>query len=90
MIGHDLKSAGSPTTPRTIWILRFDRVERAAHWANALLFTICMATALPLYFAQIEAHVGRRALIVEIHVWSGVALPIPLIISIAGPWGASR
>jgi formate dehydrogenase subunit gamma len=88
VIGHDLKSASGPSTPGTIWILRFDRVERAAHWANALLFTILMATSLPLYFAQIEAHVGRRALLVEIHVWSGVALPIPLIISLAGSWGA--
>jgi formate dehydrogenase subunit gamma len=69
-------------------VLRFDRVERAAHWMNALLFGILMATALPLYFAQVESIVGRRALIAEIHVWAGVALPVPLIISLAGPWGA--
>lgn len=69
-------------------VLRFDRVERAAHWANAVLFAILMATALPLYFVQVENIVGRRALIAEIHLWSGLALPIPLIISLAGPWGA--
>lgn len=69
-------------------VLRFDRVERIAHWMNALLFGILMATALPLYFAQIESIVGRRALVAEIHVWAGVALPIPLIVSLAGPWGA--
>jgi formate dehydrogenase subunit gamma len=69
-------------------VLRFDRVERAAHWANALLFGILMATALPLYFVQVETIVGRRALIAEIHTWCGVALPVPLIISLAGPWGA--
>src|SRR5665213_3599545 len=69
-------------------VLRFDRVERAAHWMNALLFGVLMATALPLYFAQVENIVGRRALIAEIHVWAGVALPVPLIISLAGPWGA--
>jgi formate dehydrogenase subunit gamma len=68
-------------------VLRFDRVERAAHWMNALLFGVLMATALPLYFAQIESFIGRRALIAEIHVWAGVALPVPLIISLAGPWG---
>ena len=55
---------------------------------NALLFGILMATALPLYFVQVESIVGRRALMAEIHVWAGVALPIPLIISLAGPWGA--
>src|ERR1700722_19185674 len=69
-------------------LLRFDRVERVAHWANALLFGILMATALPLYFVQVESLVGRRELIAQIHTWSGVALPIPLIVSLAGPWGA--
>ncbi|HWD52207.1 MAG TPA: cytochrome b/b6 domain-containing protein [Acidimicrobiales bacterium] len=69
-------------------ILRFDGVERAAHWATALLFGILMATALPLYFVQVESLVGRRALVAEIHTWTGVALPIPLIISLAGPWGS--
>jgi formate dehydrogenase gamma subunit len=68
-------------------LLRFDRVERIAHWMNALLFAILMATALPLYFVQVEALVGRRELIAEIHTWSGIALPVPLMISLAGPWG---
>lgn len=69
-------------------LLRFDRVERAAHWINALLFAVLMATALPLYFVQVEALVGRRELIVQIHTWCGIALPAPLIISLAGSWGA--
>ena len=59
-----------------------------AHWATALLFGILMATALPLYFVQVESIIGRRALMADIHTWSGVALPVPLIISLAGPWGA--
>jgi formate dehydrogenase subunit gamma len=75
----------SPTGPRRI--LRFDRVERAAHWATASLFGILMITALPLYFVQVNQFVGRRVLVENIHTWSGVALPIPLIISLAGPWG---
>jgi formate dehydrogenase subunit gamma len=69
-------------------LLRFDRVERVAHWANALLFAMLMATALPLYFVQVESLVGRRALVAEIHTWSGVALPVPLLICLGGPWGA--
>lgn len=68
-------------------LLRFDRVERGAHWVNALLFGILILTALPLYFAQIETIVGRRELIAQIHLWSGVSLPVPLIISLMGPWG---
>jgi formate dehydrogenase subunit gamma len=69
-------------------LLRFDRVERSAHWINALLFAILMATALPLYFTGVEALVGRRELIVQIHTWCGIALPFPLIIALAGSWGA--
>jgi formate dehydrogenase subunit gamma len=69
-------------------ILRFDRVQRAAHWANALLFGILMLTALPLYFGSLASIVGRRALLEDIHLWTGVALPVPLLVSLVGPWGA--
>jgi formate dehydrogenase gamma subunit len=68
-------------------ILRFDGVQRAAHWANALLFGILMLTALPLYFPSLSDVVGRRELVATIHVWSGVALPVPILISLLGPWG---
>jgi formate dehydrogenase subunit gamma len=69
-------------------ILRFDRVERAAHWANAVLFGILMLTALILYFPGLSGLVGRRALVLDIHVWTGIALPVPLLISVIGAWGA--
>ncbi len=68
-------------------ILRFDRVQRAAHWTNALLFGILMLTALVLYFPPLSGFVGRRAVVVDIHVWTGLSLPIPLLISVVGPWG---
>lgn len=69
-------------------IVRFDPVQRAAHWTNALLFGILMATALPLYFGSVAGFVGRHALVEEIHLWTGIALPAPLLVSILGPWGA--
>jgi formate dehydrogenase subunit gamma len=69
-------------------ILRFDRVQRGAHWANAALFGVLMTTALPLYFGSLAVTVGRRHLMAEIHLWAGLALPIPLIVSLVGPWGA--
>ncbi len=75
-------------SPAALRLLRFDRVERVAHWSTATLFAILMATALPLYFVQVESLVGRRALVAEIHTWAGVALPVPLIVSLIGPWGA--
>lgn len=69
-------------------LLRFDRVQRAAHWANAALFAILVLTAMPLYFSSVERLVGRHVLIEQVHVWAGVALPVPLVISLVGPWGA--
>ena len=75
--------------PRTAArIVRFDTVQRSAHWINALLFGILMVTALPLYFGSIAGVVGRRALVEQIHLWAGIALPVPLLISLLGPWGA--
>jgi formate dehydrogenase subunit gamma len=67
--------------------VRFDGVQRAAHWANALLFGILMLTALPLYFPSLSDVVGRRPLVANIHTWTGVVLPLPILISLLGPWG---
>jgi formate dehydrogenase gamma subunit len=68
-------------------LLRFDRVERAAHWANATLFFILIGTGAILYIGQLSVLVGRRVLIDDIHVYCGLALPVPLLISLAGSWG---
>ena len=80
-----LRTEDHPGT--TTRVVRFDLVQRAAHWANALLFGILMLTALPLYFGSLADVVGRRSLVADIHLWTGVALPIPIIISVLGPWG---
>lgn len=80
-------AASAAAVPAALRIVRFDLVQRVAHWANALLFGICMVTALPLYFGQLERLVGRHVLIEQVHVWAGVALPLPILVSLAGPWG---
>jgi formate dehydrogenase subunit gamma len=69
-------------------ILRFDRAERALHWANAILVLILLGTGLVLYVGSLSAVVGRRALIKNIHVISGLALPLPFLLLYAGPWRA--
>jgi formate dehydrogenase subunit gamma len=69
-------------------LLRFGRVERRLHWVNATLFSILMLTGAVLYVGPLSAMVGRRELIRTIHVWSGIALPIPLLIAIVGRHGA--
>ncbi|MGH9102661.1 MAG: cytochrome b/b6 domain-containing protein [Acidimicrobiales bacterium] len=63
-------------------------MERAAHWATAALFGVLICTALPLYFVSVASVVGRRPLIADIHTWAGVALPLPLAVSLVGPWGS--
>jgi formate dehydrogenase subunit gamma len=69
-------------------ILRFDAVQRSAHWANTALFGILMATALPLYFGALADVVGRRHLVEQIDLWAGIGLPVPIAVSLVGPWGA--
>jgi formate dehydrogenase subunit gamma len=78
----------APTKPsETLRMLRFDRVQRGAHWANALLFGVLMATAIPLYFGSFFGVVLPRHVVAQIHLWTGLALPIPIIISLLGSWG---
>lgn len=82
-----------PSPPRAVHppgagrILRFDAVQRGAHWANALVFFVLVLTALPLYFPSIEHVVGRHVLVEEVHVWAGIAWPAPIALSLVGPWG---
>jgi formate dehydrogenase subunit gamma len=79
------------TRPRSAppkgWLYRFDAVERAVHWVNATLMLVLIFTGAALYLQPLGELVGRRALVENIHVWCGVALPVPLLIAVAGRWG---
>ncbi len=75
------------TTPSTASMLRFDRVERAAHWTIALLFIVLILTAIPLLFGSFFGLVLPRFRVERIHLWAGLALPLPLVVSLVGPWG---
>ncbi|MGZ8764747.1 MAG: cytochrome b/b6 domain-containing protein [Acidimicrobiia bacterium] len=69
-------------------LLRFGPVERRLHWVNAALFVVLMLTGAILYVGPLSALVGRRELIRNIHVWSGIVLPVPLLIALIGRRGA--
>lgn len=69
------------------WVVRFDLVERVVHWVNAILFGILVLTGAALYVGSIGAIFGRRALVENIHVYCGLALPVPLALALAGRWG---
>jgi formate dehydrogenase subunit gamma len=68
-------------------LVRFDRVERVVHWINAALFLILVVTGAALYLEPLSRLIGRRALVENIHVYTGLALPIPVIIALCGSWG---
>ena len=73
------------TTPTSEPALRFDRIERAVHWSNALLFGVCIVTAAMLYVGPLSGIVGRRDLVKAVHVWAGIALPLPLLLGWLSP-----
>ena len=70
-------------------ILRFDVVERCTHWLVAALFGALFATAIPLYFGTLFGIVLPRHTIAQIHLWCGLALPVPVVVSLLGSWGAA-
>ncbi len=72
---------------RPALLVRFDRVERAVHWVTAALFLALVVTGAILYLEPLQAVVGRRALVEDIHVYAGLAVPLPLVIALSGSWG---
>ncbi|MFF1909029.1 cytochrome b/b6 domain-containing protein [Kitasatospora sp. NPDC058218] len=64
-------------------LLRFSRAERWVHRATAALMLTCLATAACLYLTPLAELVGRRRLVVTVHVWCGLALPVPLLLGLA-------
>ena len=79
--------ATSTPAPPPAPLARFDGVERVVHWANATLFAALILTGAVLYFAPLTALVGRRELVERVHVYIGLALPVPVILALAGGWG---
>jgi formate dehydrogenase subunit gamma len=65
--------------PRRDEIDRFDRVERWVHGSVGVLFAACALTAAVLYLGPLSVLVGNRRIVVLVHVWSGFALPVPLV-----------
>lgn len=58
---------------------RFDQATRLVHWATAAVFGCCVLTALALYVGPIAALVGRRPLVAALHIYAGLALPLPAL-----------
>jgi formate dehydrogenase subunit gamma len=77
------ETAGRPArTPPEPPLLRFDGIERLVHWVNAALFGSLMLTGAALYAGPISLLVGNRETVRTIHVWSGLLLPIPVLLAV--------
>ena len=60
-------------------LIRFSRAERAVHWTLAVLMVVCIVTAAILYNGFLGVPIGHRRVVELIHVYSGLALPLPLL-----------
>jgi formate dehydrogenase subunit gamma len=65
---------------------RFSTGERWVHRTTGILFGVLLLTAAILYFAPLSQLVGRRQLVATVHVYTGLALPLPLLLG----WLRSR
>ena len=66
-----------PETGQTVE--RFSRASRWVHWLTAIFMTVCILTAAILYNGSLAVLVGHRYVVEQIHVFSGFALPVPLV-----------
>lgn len=63
-------------------VARFDQASRWVHWLTAIFMGVCILTALVLYNGSIMMLVGHRYAVEQFHVFSGFALPIPVVAGI--------
>lgn len=77
-----------PPEPTTR-VARFTKVERIAHWANALLFTIAMTTGAMFYFGLGQSLFSDRALVRAVHVYSGLGILVAFAVAVGPRWGRS-
>ncbi|MGY0489366.1 cytochrome b/b6 domain-containing protein [Streptomyces sp. WG-D5] len=63
-------------------IRRFSTAERWIHRTTGSLMLVCLLTAACLYVAPLAQLVGRRHLMVTLHEWSGISLPLPFLVGL--------
>ncbi|WP_079178761.1 cytochrome b/b6 domain-containing protein [Streptomyces humi] len=85
-------TAGSTTPTGTVTrpeaagrVRRFTTAERWVHRTTGLLMLVCLVTAGCLYLGPLAQLVGRRHLMVTLHEWSGILLPLPVLLGLLSP-----
>ncbi|WP_399129971.1 cytochrome b/b6 domain-containing protein [Actinacidiphila sp. ITFR-21] len=64
-------------------VRRFTRAETWVHRSLAWVTGVCVLTAACLYFPPLAEIAGRRRLVVAVHEWSGIAIPLPPLLGLA-------
>jgi formate dehydrogenase subunit gamma len=64
-------------------IRRFTPAEHWVHRTTSALMLICLVTAAMLYLPALAEIVGRRRLVVTVHEWAGIMLPVPVLAGLA-------
>ena len=62
---------------------RFSRAERWVHRLTAVLLLSCLGTAFVLYNGSVAIAVGHRRWVELVHVYCGLALPLPMLLGLA-------
>jgi formate dehydrogenase subunit gamma len=82
------RGSGGPTGAMTTRpaenreLYRFTVVERWVHRTTSTLMMVAIVTAAFLYLPFLAEMVGRRRLLVTVHEWAGIVLPVPLLAGI--------
>ncbi|MFF4910315.1 cytochrome b/b6 domain-containing protein [Streptomyces sp. NPDC001260] len=66
-------------------VRRFSTAERMIHRTTGCLMLLCLVSAACLYLGPLAQLVGRRHLLVTVHEWSGISLPLPLLLGLLSP-----
>jgi formate dehydrogenase subunit gamma len=78
--------AGATAAGAAVGLPRFTAAERALHWSVAVLLGTAAITGFVLYYGPVAELVGRRILVRDVHVWTGIASPVPVVLAYAGRW----
>ncbi|MGW1160847.1 cytochrome b/b6 domain-containing protein [Streptomyces sp. NPDC002513] len=71
--------AAHPPVSAPARVRRFTRAARWVHRMTAALMGVCVVTAACLYLPAFAELVGRRELVVRVHEWAGLMLPVPVL-----------
>ncbi|MFF9001114.1 cytochrome b/b6 domain-containing protein [Streptomyces achromogenes] len=80
--GSTARTGTAPQPDAAGRIRRFATAERLVHRATGCLMLLCLVSAACLYIGPLALLVGRRPLVVTVHEWSGISLPLPFLLGL--------